>query len=136
VTSFIVICALLVALAVALLAWPLLRPAGADQENAPRANIAATVVAAALPLVAFAAYFWASDWPWDSARQAAPAPAANLQQLVAQLQERLARQPDDVTGWKLLGRTAVVTGDFQLAREAFGQTALLASLPAASAGVF
>ena len=120
-TLFITLCALLVALAVVLLVYPLLRSASADPQAAPQAYIAATVVAALLPLVAFAAYFWASNWSWDAGRHAAPTGAADIQQMVGQLQERLSRQPDDLEGWKLLGRSAVVLGDFPLAREAFGK---------------
>ena len=45
----------------------------------------------------------------------------DLKRVAAQLQERLARQPDDVEGWKLLGRSATVLGDFPLARTAFGE---------------
>ncbi len=120
-TLFVFICALLAAGAVALLVWPLLRPAGAETDPADRSEIAATVVAALLPLAAFAAYFLASNWSWDPARQAAPASAPDLQQMVAQLRERLARQPDDLEGWKMLGRSSTVLGDYALAREAFGE---------------
>lgn len=118
-TIFIVICALLTAVAVAMLVWPLLRPAKAGAEAAPRSGIAATVVGAAMPLAAFAIYFLATSWSWDPARHAETAAAGDLQQMVAQLQGRLANQPDDVEGWKLLGRSATVMGDYALAREAF-----------------
>lgn len=118
-TLFIVICALLAAAAVALLVWPLLRPARSGPDAPQRAGIAATVVAAALPLVAFAIYFLATSWSWDPARHAAPAAAGDLAQMVAQLQARLENQPDDIEGWKLLGRSATVLGDFAAAREAF-----------------
>ena len=47
--------------------------------------------------------------------------APDLKRVATQLQERLARQPDDVEGWKLLGRSATVLGDFPLARSAFGE---------------
>jgi cytochrome c-type biogenesis protein CcmH len=121
VTLFIAICALLTAAAVALLVWPLLRPAKAGAEPAPRSNIAATVVGTAMPLAAFAIYFLASSWSWDPARHAETAAAGDMQQMVAQLQGRLANQPDDVEGWKLLGRSATVMGDYVLARDAFGR---------------
>jgi cytochrome c-type biogenesis protein CcmH len=121
VTIFIVICALLTAAAVALLVWPLLRPAKAGAEPTPRSGIAATVVGAVMPLAAFAIYFLATSWSWDPARHAETAAAGDLQQMVAQLQARLANQPDDVEGWKLLGRSATVMGDYVLARDAFGR---------------
>jgi len=121
VTLFITISALLAAVAVLLLVWPLLKKPAADAQSSPRASVAATVVAAFLPLVAFASYFWASNWSWDPAEQAAPAAAPDLQRMIAQLQDRLSRQPDDLEGWKLLGRSATVLGDFVVAREAFGK---------------
>lgn len=120
-TTFIILSALLAALAVGLLVWPLLRPAGARSAAAPRAAIAATVVAALLPLAAFGIYFAASNWSWDPAQQVAEPAMPDMQQMLAQLQERLASTPDDVDGWKLLGRSAAVVGDFVLAREAFGK---------------
>ena len=120
-TLFISICVLLAAAAVALLVWPLLRMQRGPEGDPPRSSIAATVVAALLPLVGFAAYFANSNWSWDPAKQAAPASAMDLQQMIAQLQARLTQQPDDLEGWKLLGRSATVLGDHAVAREAFGE---------------
>jgi cytochrome c-type biogenesis protein CcmH len=121
VTLFISICVLLAAAAVVLLVWPLLRTKRGPEGDPPRASIAATVVAALLPLVGFAAYFANSNWSWDPAKQAAPASAMDLQQMIAQLQARLTQQPDDLEGWKLLGRSATVLGDHAVARQAFGE---------------
>lgn len=118
-TLFVSLCALLAAAAVALLVWPLLRSRPGGDPS--RASVAATVVAALLPLVGFAAYFWNSNWSWDPAQQTAPASASDLQQMVAQLQSRLAQQPEDIEGWKLLGRSATVLGDTAVARQAFGE---------------
>lgn len=117
--TFIAICALLAAVAVALLVWPLLRPAKEGADAAPRSGVAATIVGAMLPLAAFAIYFLATSWSWDTAQHAQPAAAGDLEQMVAQLQARLANQPDDIDGWKLLGRSATVLGNFTIAREAF-----------------
>jgi len=122
VTLFVLICALLTGAAIASLVWPLLRPAATAEAAPQRANIAATIVAAGLPLVAFAAYFWASDWPWDPAQQNAQPPSAHdLGQMVTQLQQRLSQQPDDLEGWKLLGRSATILGNYPIARDAFSQ---------------
>lgn len=120
-TTFIAICALFAALAVFTVVWPLLRtPATGPASTAPRAGIAATVVATLLPLVAFACYFWASNWSWEAQPQA-PLTADSLRQSVTQLQEHLAKKPDDLEGWKLLGRSATVLGDYAIARQAFGE---------------
>jgi cytochrome c-type biogenesis protein CcmH len=118
---FIAIGALLAAAAIGLLVWPLLR-AGRNREGAAsRAGIAATVVASLLPAAAFVTYFWTSNWDWNPPERAEGFTAADLQRVIAELQGRLARKPDDVQGWKLLGRSATVLGDFALAREAFGE---------------
>lgn len=121
-TAFILICALLVAVAVLLLVWPLLRPAATASAATPRAKIAAAVVAVVLPLVASVGYFWASDWPWDQdqEQQASHSSGApDLERMIVQLKERLAQQPDDTEGWKLLGRSAAVTGNYAASRDAF-----------------
>lgn len=120
-TTFIILSALFAALAVGVLVWPLLRPPSSRSAAAPRAGIAATVVAALLPLAAFGIYFAASNWSWDPAQRVAEPTMPDIQQMLAQLQERLASTPDDVDGWKMLGRSAAVVGDFVLAREAFGK---------------
>lgn len=121
-TAFISICALLVAVAVALLVWPLLKPAPTEGEAPARAGIAATIIAAILPLAAFATYFSSSQWPWDAVPAHEQAGGAvDLNRMAAQLQQRLSQQPDDVDGWQLLGRSAAVLGNYALARDAFAQ---------------
>ena len=124
-TLFIVICALLTALAIALLVWPLLKPVAGAEAEPQRANVAATIVAAGFPLIAFAAYFWATNWPWDAARQVheaeQPAATPEIQQMVAGLRARMAQQPDDLEGWKMLGRSEAVLGNYAAARDAFSQ---------------
>ena len=120
VTAFIAICAVFIAAAIGLVAWPLLRR-GVSGDDAPRAGIAAAVVAAALPVAAFLIYFSLSNWDWRAPVEAPPHAAPDLQRVVAELQERLSSQPGDVEGWKLLGRSATVLGDYPLARRAFGE---------------
>ena len=119
-TVFVAICAVLLAGAIGLLVWPLLRPSR-DGGSAPRANVAAKLVAAVLPVAAFAVYFWASNWDWHAPETPQSVSAPDLQRVAAELQRRLAKQPDDIEGWKLLGRSATVLGDYALARKAFGE---------------
>jgi cytochrome c-type biogenesis protein CcmH len=120
VTAFLVICAVFLAAAIGLLAWPLagLRRGGG---NAPRARVTAVVVAVVIPAAAFGIYFWASNWNWSPPAKPTTITASELKLAVAQLQEKLARQPADVEGWKLLGRSATVLGDYPLAQKAFGE---------------
>jgi cytochrome c-type biogenesis protein CcmH len=120
VTAFIAICAVFIAAAIVLIAWPLLRSGGTG-VGAPRAAVAAAVVAAALPVAAFLLYFSLSRWDWRSPVESPPGAAPDLQRVVAELQQRLASRPEDVEGWKLLGRSATVLGDYPLARRAFGE---------------
>jgi len=124
VTAFVAICALFLAVAIGLVAWPLVGPRRRGDSIA-KAPVAATVVAAALPVSAFLLYFWASNWDWNPPP---PAPAqgtglsqADIQRAVAQLQQELAKNPDDIEHWKLLGRSATVLGNFELARKAFAE---------------
>jgi cytochrome c-type biogenesis protein CcmH len=121
VTGFIAIAAVLAAAAVALLAWPLLRTRRADGGEQPRAAMTAMIVATLMPAAAFVLYFVASNWRWDAPSQSAELTAGDLRRVTVQLRERLASQPDDIEGWKLLGRSATVLGDFPAAREAFGE---------------
>jgi cytochrome c-type biogenesis protein CcmH len=122
VTAFIAICAVFIAAAVGLVAWPLLRRVeAADAGGAPRAGIAAAVVAAALPVAAFLIYFSLSQWDWRAPDEVQRVAEPDLQRVVAELQRRLDEQPDDVEAWKLLGRSATVLGDYPLARRAFGE---------------
>jgi cytochrome c-type biogenesis protein CcmH len=120
VTAFIAICAVLLAAAIGLLTWPLLR-AGPTGNASPRAGIAAALVAAILPVGAFLIYFSLSIWDWRAPEDRPAITQPDLRQVVAQLEEKLAQQPDDVEGWKLLGRSATVLGDYPLARTAFGE---------------
>ena len=82
----------------------------------------AALVAIGLPLAALGLYAWTSDWSWDqpSAPTATNVPG-NLEEVVSLLARRLEERPDDVMGWKLLGRSRAVMGDYPGARDAFGE---------------
>jgi len=111
VTVFIVLAVLLALVAAAFLAVPLWR-AGARRT--------ALLVCGGLPLLAAGFYAANSDRSWS--RAAPPAGAqmpGSLDQVINLLAARLAQRPDDVTGWKLLGRSRAVLGDFAGARDAF-----------------
>lgn len=133
-TTFILLAALLAAIAIVLTAWPLFRPAkGADGKPVGASRSAAVAVAVAFPVAAFVLYFTLSEWPWDGSAQSGPAgqggdnAAASLTQMASQMEERLQREKGDVDGWKLLGRTYVMMGDFDKALKAYGQAYTLTS---------
>jgi cytochrome c-type biogenesis protein CcmH len=120
VIAFVGICALLLAGAIGLLLWPLVgrRKSG---EARPKAPAAAAVVAAALPVAAFVVYFAVSNWDWNAPPQAPAMSSRDIHQAVAQLQARLKEHPEEIEGWKLLGRSAIVLGEIPLAHTAFGE---------------
>jgi len=133
VTIFIIIAAVLAAVAVLLAAWPLLRPR-ADTAGKPvrPARQAAGALALFVPVLAFVMYFNLSEWPWDgsgtvSQPRGGNEQAASLQQMAEQLEARLQRAQGDTDGWKMLGRTYVVMGDYGKALNAYKQAYVLTS---------
>ena len=93
---------------------------------------AAVLVAVFVPICAGALYLHLGDpaaitQPRDSAPAASVTDGAEtapaLAELLPQMEERLAQQPDDVEGWRLLGRSYLTVGEFGKARNAF-ETAL------------
>jgi cytochrome c-type biogenesis protein CcmH len=120
VNLFVGICALLLASAIGLLLWPLIgrRKSG---DARPRAPAAAAAVVAALPVAAFVIYFAVSNWDWNALPQAPALSSRDIHQAVAQLQARLKEHPEEIEGWKLLGRSAIVLGEIPLAHAAFGE---------------
>jgi len=121
VTPFILICAVMLVAAVALVAIPLVRRVpvpGKRKPDAPRATAAMMVSAIALPLAAVAFYSGVSNFPWQNPHAADAAPpghaqgegAESLASAATQLEARLAANPQDGEGWRMLGRTYLVTG--------------------------
>ena len=122
-TAFLLVAALLAALAVVALAWPLIRPrAGEDGQAGAPSKTAAGIVAIAVPVAAFVLYFTWSNWNWDAAGvNHASNPAGSMGEMAIQLEARLRAEGGDAEGWKLLGRTYVVSGNYPKAREAYQQ---------------
>jgi cytochrome c-type biogenesis protein CcmH len=133
VTLFIIIAAVLTAVAVLLAAWPLFRPR-TDEAGKPvkASRQAAGALALFVPFLAFLTYFNLSDWQWDQRAASAHArggdsEAASLQQVAEQLESRLQRNQGDAEGWKMLGRTYVVMGRFDQALAAYQKAFTLTS---------
>lgn len=109
--AFWVSAAVLAAIAAGFLLVPLWR----DRRASGRWSWSGLGVAVATVPVAVAIYLSINTW--------APGPASGVPReqadLVAQLAERMASNPDDVAGWTLLGRSYMVLGEYALGRRAF-----------------
>ncbi len=74
--------------------------------------------------LAIALYFYVSNWDPELAQR-----AAQGEELVAQLAERLEQQPDDVDGWLLLARSYMTLGQYPLGRAAYYQAWIRTPMP-------
>lgn len=131
-SEFILICAAMALAAIVMVLLPLVRnekPSGEKGEAAiPKANGAALAFAVALPVAAGALYVGISQYPWQEGPQAAGnaanphaagGDAGTMEQATAALEERLEKNPADVEGWRMLGRSYLVTGRFKEAVNAY-----------------
>ena len=131
-TTFLIVCAVMVVAALALVLVPLLRnvpaPAKGDKP-APRAVPAAVVLMVALPLAATAFYGSTSNFPWDNAGAAGQGShaqgAGSMDEVTAQLQARLQQNPGDVEGWMMLGRTHLMSGRYDQSVSAYEKASSL-----------
>ena len=99
---------LAVAAAIAII-WPLWR--GSGRGVGPGAGRTAAAVTAAFVIVGGSAiYLWSSRWGWPETPQG-ETPAA----MVSKLARRLEKEPDDLAGWLMLGRSQTALGQYPLA---------------------
>jgi len=117
--TFVLLAAALTAGGIALLAIPLLR--GGPQAPAP-APWTALAVAGVLAVGAAGLYVTLSNWSW----RAAPA-ADSPETMVAQLARRLEKNPDNLDGWLMLGRSYVALQEYPLAYRAYARADRLAN---------
>ncbi|MFK7997849.1 MAG: c-type cytochrome biogenesis protein CcmI [Granulosicoccus sp.] len=88
---------------------------------------AAVLVCVFVPVAAGALYLHLGNPAALTQDRNAPPPDANaspsrapaLADMLPQMEERLSQQPDDIQGWRLLGRSYLTVGDFDKARSAF-----------------
>jgi cytochrome c-type biogenesis protein CcmH len=117
--TFVILAAVFTLAAVAAIAIPLLR----RSEDGTQASWTALSVAGVLVVGAAALYLSLSNWNWSKAQAAADSP----QTMVARLARRLARNPDDMTGWLMLGRSYMALEQTQLAVRAYERADRLAN---------
>ncbi len=117
-STFVILAVLLTLAALGALAYPLLQ----RRSDAPPAWPMAGLVAVLFLGCAAALYPVWSNWNWSSPGPAADSPQA----MVGRLARRLEKQPDDLQGWLLLGRSYNEIGQFPLAARAYQRADKLA----------
>jgi cytochrome c-type biogenesis protein CcmH len=124
VTLFIIVC---VAMLVAALLWmvlPLLRtPKAADGDlssSQKERRVSGAVVVLLVPVLAALMYAGLSNWNWDAA-QMEQTQAANMEDAIKRLEEKLAENPKNVDGWIMLGRSYTAMGRYPRAADAYQQ---------------
>src|SRR5271165_2168092 len=113
--TFIVIAAIMAAIAASAVAFPLVRH---RQSRIPGVLAGLLVIGAAAGLYPL----W-SNWNWHPAAQAQVSP--DVLAMVARLEERMRAQPNDIDGWLMLGRSYLALERFDDAIQAYHQALAL-----------
>jgi len=116
--TFVLLAAVLTVAGVALIAVPLLKKTPVEYSPAPWAALTAAGVLAIGSTVLYVRW---TNWSWHTA-SAEDTP----QTMVARLARRLERNPQDLEGWLMLGRSYSVLQEYQLALRAFQRADRLA----------
>lgn len=135
-SAFVVLCAVMAIAAIFFVAWPLLRPVTAERKDEPappKAVPLAFALSALIAVAGVALYVTTSSFPWSNPIAAERVPAGHgsagaagsMEDILRRLEARLAAQPDDREGWRMLGRTYLVTGDAGKAAQAYERAAAL-----------
>jgi cytochrome c-type biogenesis protein CcmH len=118
-TTFVLLAAVLVIAGIAVIAIPLLKKQPTESAPAPwAALIAAGVIAIGSTLM----YVRMTNYSWQTKAAAEDTP----QTMVARLARKLEKNPDNLDGWLLLGRSYTQLQEFQLATRAFQRADRLA----------
>jgi len=117
-SGFLLVAALLAVVVIVPLLYPLLRRKGAGATAA----ISGVIVSLGIAGGAAALYPMWSNWKWSEPEPAADSPAA----MIGRLARRLEKQPDDLQGWMLLGKSYSVVEQFPLAVRAYQRADRLA----------
>jgi cytochrome c-type biogenesis protein CcmH len=134
VSTFLILCAVMVVAALALVLVPLLRedqPVAKGEKPVARAVPMAVVMMIALPLAASAFYGATSNFPWDNPAALTSGSGGHAQgsgsmdAVISQLEMRLEKSPGDMEGWRMLGRSYLVTGRLNEAVNAYQKASAL-----------
>jgi cytochrome c-type biogenesis protein CcmH len=96
-SAFLIVAALMAAIAAAIVALPLLR----DKKNRIIGALAAVLLAGA----AAGLYPLWSNWNWHAPVEAQSMPAPDVLAMVAKLEQHMREDPGDLAGWLMLGRS-------------------------------
>jgi cytochrome c-type biogenesis protein CcmH len=116
--TFVLLAAVLTVAGVALVVVPLLKKKPVEYSPAPWA---ALVAAGVLAIGSTVLYVRWTNWSWQT-KAADDSP----QTMVARLARRLEKNPEDLNGWLMLGRSYTVLQQYQLAVRAFQRADRLA----------
>lgn len=117
-TTFVLLAAVLTIAGVVLIAVPLLKKKPVEYGPAPWAALAAAGV---LAIGSTVLYIRWTNWSWQ-----AKAGDDSPQTMVARLARKLEKDPQDLNGWLMLGRSYSVLQQYQLATRAFQRADRLA----------
>ncbi len=123
--AFLVVAGALAAGTVVLLLLPLLR----RREGVRPSTLTAVVLACVLVVGGGGLYALLSKYDWAKATPVANTPAA----MTAKLARRLAREPNDLPGWLMLGKSYMELEQFPLAARAYQRADILAEHRSAEA---
>ncbi|MEY2853744.1 MAG: hypothetical protein RL030_876 [Pseudomonadota bacterium] len=118
-SAFVVYAVLLTAVAIAAIVWPLAKRREGLPANWTLAGTGALLLAAGAALL----YPVWSQWNWSEPQLAADSPAA----MVGRLARRLEREPNDLEGWLMLGRSYAAIEQYALSVRAYERADRLAS---------
>jgi cytochrome c-type biogenesis protein CcmH len=122
--TFVLLAAALSLASVVLVAMPLLR----GRSTGPGAPWTALAAAGLLVVGSAALYVTWSNWPWRAVKV-----ADTPESMVSELARRLERDPTDLNGWLMLGRSYTVLQEYPLAVRAFGRAVQLSGGKSAEA---
>src|SRR3989440_4181460 len=109
--TFVLLAAALTVSGVIAVAIPLIRRGTGSTTPAPWAALAATVLLVIGSAVLYVSW---SNWPWR-----AVIPADSPQSMVARLARQLERDPQNLDGWLMLGRSYIALQEYPLALRSF-----------------
>lgn len=129
-TGFFLAAAAMLVAALALILLPLLRrhpDAAADRVVTAPATITGVITAIVVPIVAVGLYLGITSYPWrGQGPSVAPSTQpSSIEEAIAKIEARLATHPDDATGWRMLGRSRVMTGQYAQAVAAYDKAIAL-----------